>query len=70
MIPYKADPSVPVVTVGIRTGENGYYVRMPHGISGGCIDVGPMRLDTAVMVAKEQIDAYVAIHKQFLGGSK
>lgn len=70
MIPYKADPSVPVVTVGIRTGENGYYVRMPHGISGGCKDVGPMRLDTAVMVAKEQIDSYVSIHKQFLGGVK
>lgn len=43
---------------------------MPHGISGGCKDVGPMRLDTAVMVAKEQIDTYVAIHKQFQGGSK
>ena len=68
MIPYKADPSVPVVTGGIRTGENGYYVRMPHGISGRCKDVGPMRLDTAVRVAKEQIDSYICIHKQFLGG--
>jgi hypothetical protein len=29
-----------------------------------------MRLDTAVMVAKEQIDSYISIHKQFMGGSK
>lgn len=59
MIPYKADPSVPVVTVGIRTGENGYYVRMPHGISGGCKDVGPFLLDDAIEEAHKRLNMAV-----------
>lgn len=70
MIPYKADPQRTRGYCGYSYWRERILREDAHGISGGCKDVGPMRLDTAGMVAKEQIDAYVAIHKQFQGGSK
>lgn len=64
---YEDDDSVHVVTVSIHAGHGGYFVRIPCGNSGGRREVGPLRLDTAVMVAKEQIDSYVSTHKYLLG---
>ena len=66
---FEQDTSVNVVTASINSGNGGYFVRVSSG-GGGYQEVGPMRLDTAAMVAREQIDSYASSHKQILGNFK
>lgn len=63
---YMDDDTVHVATVGIYSRKGGYFVRVPHGTSGGYQQIGPMRLAAAVVVAKGALDSHVKIHKQLL----
>lgn len=64
------DEEMKVAAVNLTRKTDGYYVCIPHGINGGYQEIGPLRLESAIWVLHEQVNAQVAMLKQLMRGAK